>query len=165
MTPALTCATAGIVLALLLHGNAVAGESLGPSSRRTPLVISEIMYHPPARVDGLNGEFVELHNSQPWAEDLSGYRLSGAVDFEFPGNTVIPGGGFLVVASSPSDSESLFGIQDVLGPYDGQLSNDGETVRLRNPSGAVLLEIPYQDGEGWPLAADGLGHSLVLASP
>ena len=165
MIPTLTRTAVGIVLALLLPGNAVAGESLGPSSRRTPLVISEIMYHPSERVDGLNGEFVELHNSQPWAEDLSGYRLSGAVDFEFPANTVIPGGGFLVVASSPSDSESLFGIQDVLGPYAGQLSNDGETVRLRNPSGAVLLEIPYQDGDGWPLAADGLGHSLVLASP
>jgi len=123
------------------------------------------MYHPPARADGLNGEFVELHNSQPWAEDLSGYCLSGAVEFEFPSNTMIEGGGFLVVAGSPSDTESLFGIQDVLGPYDGQLSNEREIVRLCNPSGAVLLEIPYRDGEGWPLAADGLGHSLVLASP
>ncbi|MFP6865381.1 MAG: lamin tail domain-containing protein, partial [Roseibacillus sp.] len=157
MTPSLPRAVTGLVLTLLLHGITVASESLGPSSRRTPVVISEIMYHPLLRADGLDGEFVELHNSQPWTEDISGYRLSGAVDFEFPANTVIPAGGFLVVAKSPADAAALFGIQDVLGPYAGQLSNDGETVRLRNPSGAVLLEIPYQDGEGWPLAADGLG--------
>jgi hypothetical protein len=113
----------------------------------------------------LDGEFVELHNSQLWTEDISGYRLSGAMDFEFPANTVIPAGGFLVVAKSPADAAAIFGIQGALGPYDGQLSNDGETLRLRNPSGAVLLEIPYNDKAPWPLAADGLGHSLVLARP
>ncbi|MEO1834904.1 MAG: lamin tail domain-containing protein, partial [Akkermansiaceae bacterium] len=143
---------------LFSSGMGFANEKLGPSTRRTALVISEIMYHPLLRADGLAGEFVELHNSQPWAEDLSGYRLSGAVAFEFPPNTVIPGGGFLVVAKAPADAEALFGIQNVLGPYDGQLSNEGETLRLRNPSGAVLLEVPYLDKAPWPIAADGLGH-------
>jgi len=154
-----------LVFTLFSSGMGFANEKLGPSTRRTALVISEIMYHPLLRADGLAGEFVELHNSQPWAEDLSGYRLSGAVAFEFPPNTVIPGGGFLVVAKAPADAEALFGIQNVLGPYDGQLSNEGETLRLRNPSGAVLLEVPYLDKAPWPIAADGLGHSLVLARP
>lgn len=123
------------------------------------------MYHPSARVDGLDGEFVELHNSQAWAEDLSGCRLSGAVDFEFPPGTFIPKGGTIVIARSPADARTIFGIQDVLGPYGGQLSDDGETLRLRNSTGAVLLEVPYQDGDSWPRAADGFGHSLVLARP
>jgi len=39
------------------------GEPLGPSSRRTGMVISEIMYHPPPRADGRNLEFVELYNA------------------------------------------------------------------------------------------------------
>src|SRR5262249_46334269 len=39
-------------------------EPLGPSSRRTGLVISEIMYHPTNRADGKILEFVELYNSQ-----------------------------------------------------------------------------------------------------
>ncbi len=41
-------------------------ESSGPSSRRTPLAISEIMYAPSPRNDGRSLEFVALYNSQPW---------------------------------------------------------------------------------------------------
>ena len=143
----------------------VASESLGPSSRRTALVISEIMYHPEAKPDGIESEFIELHNSQPWEENISGFRLSGAVDYEFPADTLIPAGGLLVVAKAPVAVEAVFGIENVLGPYEGQLSNEGETLRLRNPGGALLLEVSYMDGSPWPLAADGLGHSLVLARP
>src|SRR5262249_30950843 len=54
---------------------------------------------------------------------------------------------------------------DVLGPLSNKLSNNGDTVRLRNPAGAILLEIPYNDKLPWPVAADGGGHSLVLARP
>jgi hypothetical protein len=43
----------------------LAAEPLGPSSRRTGLVISEIMYHPAARADGKNLEFIEIFNSEP----------------------------------------------------------------------------------------------------
>ena len=152
-----------VTIALLFGIRSATSESLGPSSRRTALVISEIMYHPVPGANGMENEFLELHNSQPWEEDVSGFRLSGAVDYEFPAGTSIPGGGFLVVAKSPAAMEAFFGIENVLGPYDGQLSNEGETLRLRNAVGAVLLEIPYLDVSPWPLAADGLGHSLVLA--
>ena len=69
--------------------NFAAAESLGPSSRRAGLVISEIMDHPPARPDGKNLEFIELYNSEPFPADTSGYRLSGDVDYTFPPNTVI----------------------------------------------------------------------------
>jgi len=36
---------------------------------------------------------------------------------------------------------------------------------LRNPAGAVLVEVPYRGGNLWPIAADGAGHSLVLNRP
>src|SRR5678816_410122 len=39
------------------------------------------------------------------------------------------------------------------------------TVRLRNRSNAILLEVNYDSEAPWPLAADGTGHSLVLARP
>src|ERR1041385_1837861 len=84
---------------LSLSAGERAPEPLGQSSRLTSLVISEIMYHPLARVDGKNLEFIELFNSLSTPEDISGYRLDGDVQFAFPAGTVIPPHGFLVVAS------------------------------------------------------------------
>src|SRR5439155_7318675 len=148
--------------------HAALAEPLGPSSRRTGLVISEIMYHPLPRPDGKNLEFIELYNSEAIPADLSGYRLSGDVDFIFPTNTVLPALSFLVVAPAPAEVQAVQGISDVLGPFGNgtnSLSNDGGTIRLRNKTGAVLLEVHYSDTPPWPAAADGAGHSLVLARP
>src|SRR6185369_5121074 len=50
-------------------------EPLGPSTRKTGLIISEIMHRPPARDDGKQLEFIEIHNSNPFFEDVSGYLL------------------------------------------------------------------------------------------
>jgi hypothetical protein len=142
-------------------------EPLGPCSRRTPFVISEVHYHPPPRADGRNAEFIEIFNSQPWPEDLSGFRLSGSVDFVFPSNTVIAARGFVVVAAAPADVQAIYGLGVVLGPWTsaGGLPNDAGTVRLHNRLGAVLLEVNYSDEPPWPTAPDGGGHSMVLARP
>ncbi len=97
-------------------------ESPGPASRRSGIAISEILYHPAQRIDGRELEFVELYNSQPWAEDISGWRLSGDIDFTFSAGTSVPAQGYLVVARVPSDVEAEFGITDVAGPLDQQPS-------------------------------------------
>src|SRR4029079_9368989 len=55
-------------------------EPLGPSSRRTSLIISEIMYHP-AEVSGLSLEYIEIFNGQDYYEDLSGYKIDGDVHY------------------------------------------------------------------------------------
>ncbi len=143
-------------------------ETLGPSSRKTGLVISEIMYHPRDMLLGVHPaelEFVELFNSTPSYEDISGYRLAGDIDYTFPPGTVLGGGQFLVVARSPEDLQTVSGIVGALGPFTNNLPNDAGRVRLRNESGAVLLEVNYSAKFPWPIAADGAGHSLVLARP
>ncbi len=140
-------------------------EPLGPSSRRTGLVLSEIMYHPAARTDGRRLEFVELFNADSVFVDLSGFRLAGDVGYTFPEGTLLPAGAFLVVAQAPSDLGAVAGGTDALGPWSGGLPREGGTVRLWNRSGAVLLEVTYGDAAPWPVAADGAGHSLVLARP
>ncbi|WP_205880830.1 lamin tail domain-containing protein [Limisphaera ngatamarikiensis] len=48
---------------------------------------------------------------------------------------------------------------------DNVLPNGGGRIRLRDELGAVLLEVNYDDEPPWPVAADGAGHSLVLARP
>lgn len=137
----------------------------GPSSRRTGLVFSEIMYHPKTRSDNRNLEFVEIQNTNPYEEDLSGYRITGQWDYTFPSNTFIPGDGFLVIAPVPTDVQTVYGITGVLGGFTNNLANDSGTLRLRKRSGGIVLEVEYSDEPPWPIAADGTGHSLVLARP
>ena len=140
-------------------------EPIGPSSRRTGLSFSEIMYHPAPRGDGRSLEFLELFNSNPFPEDIGGYRISGDVDYVFPPGTILQGGAFLVVARVPADVTAVYGINNVTGPYANNLPNDSGVVRLRNKRDAVLLEVEYGSKTPWPVAPDGSGHSLVLARP
>ncbi len=140
-------------------------EPSGPSSRRTGIALTEIMYHPAPRTDGRNLEFVELYNSNPFFEDLSGWRLVGECDFTFPANTILAGNSYLVVAAVPGDLREASGATNVLGGFTGKLANEGGIIRLRKRSGAVVLEVPYSDRHPWPVAADGAGHSLVLVRP
>ena len=146
-------------------------EPIGPSTRRTGLIISEIMYHP-RTVPGFTNnslEFIEIFNSQSYSENLTGYRISGSVDYAFPKNTVLKPGQYLVVARDPSFLQSHYGISGVLGPWDGASTNslpgNNGLVRLRNIGDAVFLEVPYRGANPWPIAADGAGHSLVLSRP
>lgn len=140
-------------------------ELPGPTSRRTGLVISEIMFHPAERSDGRDLEFVELFNSQSLFAEIGEFRLSGAVEFTIPAGTVLRPGGFLVVARAPEDVRSISGLTNVIGGYANGLDNASGVVRLLNRTGAVLLEARYESEPPWPAAADGGGHSLVLARP
>jgi hypothetical protein len=138
-------------------------ERLGPSSRRTGLVVSEIMFHPPRSAEGRILEFIELYNAQEVAEDLSGYRLSGALDYTFVPGTILGSGQFLVVARVPGDVQATFGITNVVGGYPEDLDKNSGTVRVRHRTGAVLLEARYSSSPPWPAAANGGGPSLILA--
>jgi Lamin Tail Domain/CotH kinase protein/Putative Ig domain/PA14 domain/Carbohydrate binding domain len=142
-------------------------EPLGPSSRRHGVVISEVMYHPTNRIDGRNLEFIEIYNSQPWFEEIGGWRISGAIDFTFPSNTILQSKAFLVVAANPADFRATYGFTNVFGPFANSngLQNSSGTLRLRNRSDAILFEMSYSGDPPYPAAADGAGHSLVLARP
>jgi hypothetical protein len=140
-------------------------EPMAPCSRKTGLVISEIMYHPPDAWGTDSLEFVELHNPDLFAEDLSGFRLAGDIQYTFPTGTRLVSGGYLVVANNPAAVEAFYGIRGVLGPYTNNLPNEGGVVRLINDVGGIVLEINYDDAAPWPVAADGTGHSLVLRRP
>lgn len=140
-------------------------EPLGPCSRKTGIVVSEIMYKPAARADTNNCEFVEIYNSQPYFHDISGYQITCAdMNYRFPANTIIPAGGFLVMAASSQSIQAVYGITNVMGPYTGSLKKS-ETLQLLDEQTNVLLTVPYADNYPWPVAAEGTGHSIVLANP
>src|SRR5256885_15399675 len=100
--------------------------------------------------------YTTLFRSQGFWEKIGGYRLSGDIDYTFPADTVIPSGGFIVVAKDPALIQSTYGLSgNVLGPFDGSLPNDKGTVRLRNRQDAILLEVKYATKYPWPIAPDG----------
>ncbi len=119
-----------------------------------PVVISEIMYHPPDYQGGLDNqddEYIKLHNISDGPVLLydlnhpaNTWRLKDAVDFQFPVNTVLPAGeDLLVVSFDPVIRPDLlaafwaaYGFDDsvpVFGPYDGKLDNSADSVELAKP--------------------------------
>jgi len=142
--------------------SALTRRQRGPCSRRTGMVISEIMYHPLDRTDGRAGEFVELYNSEPVSTDIGGWSLAGDISYEFPAGTVVEPQSYLIVARNP---DAYMNLMNVVGPYAGNLGNGIGVVQLKNKWGALLLDVQYSSAYPWPASADGAGHSLVLAKP
>ncbi|MGV3772445.1 MAG: lamin tail domain-containing protein [Verrucomicrobiales bacterium] len=140
-------------------------EPLGPSSRRTGLVLSEIMYHPKERADGKNLEFVEIYNSNETLETISGFRLQGVVNYTFPAGTFIPGKSFILVSPNPTDMQTVYGLSRVYGGFPENMPDSGGVLELYNDQGALLLQVEFSDDSSWPVSADGTGHSLTLARP
>jgi hypothetical protein len=130
------------------------------------LRITELMYNPgPGVVFGGyeedDFEFVELMNRGPAPLDIGGVALISGIQFSFPSGTMIDPGEYIVVAKNPTAFQALHSGIRVFGPYDGRLANSGESVSLEDFQTGVIEQFSYSDGRGWPLAADGSGHSLV----
>lgn len=122
-----------------------------------PVVINEIMYHPPdltPGVDNIDHEFIELHNFSdapvdlytffPDPGEIHAWRISDGVNYTFPIGTTVPPRGFLLVVSFDpiaepaklADFRMNYGLDEsvaIVGPYTGQLSNGGETVSIAKP--------------------------------
>jgi hypothetical protein len=90
-------------------------------------------------------EYLVIQNPNSDAIDLSGWTLSGGIDFTFDPGTVIVSGGVLYVspnlasfrarATGPTGGQELF----VVGPYEAHVGN-GELVTLSNAAGRVVHE-------------------------
>ncbi len=129
------------------------------------LVISEVMYHPVE--DAVTGdetlEFIELYNDRAVSEELGGWAFTNGIEYIFEPNTLLGPKQYLVIARDPDALMAAYDINDVLGPFTGRLKNEGERVELSNANGEIVLSIRYNDASPWPAAADGTGHSLILA--
>jgi hypothetical protein len=121
-----------------------------------PLIISEIMYHPPdvlvggEFIDDPLHEFIELHNITGTNVTLfdplfptNRWRLTDAVTFTFNTNTIPSGGYLLVVSFDPATNAAMltsfrnwYGIDPgvpIVGPWSGELNNADDSVKLRLP--------------------------------
>jgi len=145
---------------------------LRPSRAARPLLrapassIAEVHYHPPPPRPSRNLEFIELFNPQPWPEDLSGFRLSGSVEFTFPSNTTIDARGYLVVAAVRRISKPCTATRAPSGPGRRRTASPMTPA----PSASAIEAMPCCSR--WTTLTcrhgrrgDGAGHSLVLARP
>jgi len=167
-----------------------------------PIVISEIMYNPEWPLGGSytndQYEYIELRNitAEPITlydfETGESWKFTDGIEFVFPAETpvTIPAGGYLLVVNKPAAFSlrytgvlplgTPYGAAElILGPYDGKLSNAGESLELSMPGDVDKAgkrqyirvdRVNYSDGSHpedcpggidlWPAEADGLGKSL-----
>ena len=139
-------------------GLANAGPGVGP------VVISEIMFHPPevpangAVWDNAEDEFIELHNRTDAPVPLydanhpaNTWTLKDAVTFSFPTNVTLAARGYLLVVSFDPAADaaqlaafrSRYGLDGgvpIYGPYAQRaLDNSGASVELAKPGVPDLL--------------------------
>jgi hypothetical protein len=119
-----------------------------------PVVISEIMFHPPEvnfTGDNTGDEFIELRNLATNAVALfdpshptNTWQITGAITYGFPNNVSIASGErILVVGFDPvaqPQSAAAFRARNgvpnsvpLYGPWTGHLPNDGGNIELRFP--------------------------------
>jgi hypothetical protein len=119
-----------------------------------PLVINEIMFHPPDLVSGddnTKDEYVEilnLTNSTTLLYDpefpTNRWRVAGGVEFTFPSTNSLAGGAILLLVNFNPDANPTqlaafrakyhvpLGVS-IYGPYSGKLDNRAGTVSLFKP--------------------------------
>ena len=139
-----------------------AGEPDNAIILRDNLGVSEVMYNPP---EGSDYEFIELYNTGTNPLDITDVVLAGGIDFAFSGSSVtsLAANAYVVVVrdlaafSSRHDTNGM----TIAGEYTGKLNNGGEEIEVQAAGGTEVLAFEYNDARGWPLAADGAGHSLV----
>jgi hypothetical protein len=142
-----------------------------------PVVIAEIMYHPPT-----NGhEYLKLVNTSgatvPLYDPLNPsnvWKVSG-IDFAFPPGIQLTAGASLLLVRdtiSPAQFRAVYGVPASIEifSYPGALDNDGETIVLKKPGrpeaptgfvpSIVVEQVKYNDRAPWPVAADGGGKAL-----
>ena len=144
---------------------------------RSEVVLNELMYHP--ITESKDEEYVELRNVSGEAVDLTGWSLSGDVEYAFTER--IASGDFLVVPKKKKTFKALY--PDATGKladgsYSGSLPNSRGCVRLARrlsvwsaaAGGEVETDVPveeveYRDGGAWGRWSDGGGSSLERVDP
>ncbi len=113
------------------------------------LTIEDVDFNPASA--NQDDEYFVIRNTSGSSVDLSGWHITGALNYTFPAGTVVPAYttgieniGRLHVAKSPA----AFRVRTigatggqyryVVGPYDGSMSARGEIIELRRPDLSLL---------------------------
>jgi hypothetical protein len=135
-------------------------QALGPAS---DVSITELLYNPLGTWD--DGEFIEVYNRGALPVWIGGWSFAG-VDWTFGEWQRIEPGQALIVAAKPELYASLGAA--ALGPFlNGTgLDNAGETVVLKDATGAEVDAVAFKPGtSGWPVVDGAVGQSIEVSDP
>lgn len=149
-----------------------------PASKHN-LIISEVHYAPlpptpeeitAGAVQASDFEFIELLNIGTQPVDLTGVKLTGAVqDFDFtlgnPTALILPPSERAILCGSLVAFRARYGEDSsrrLIGEFIGNLNNSGETITLLDKNGAVIWSFTYNNQPPWPVVTE--GRSIVLTT-
>ena len=177
-------AAAGYDVDFVSMASASSGGANG-SPKVGPVVITEIMYHPPD--PNSYAEYVEIKNISGTTVSLEDWRLtdeSGGIEYYIPSGTSLTNGSYLLLVKNEVAFNEVFtpaGGVTILEWVEGRLNNAGEKIQISKPgtpepSGFVpyirVDRVNYSDGshgenfrelnynDPWPMAPDGTGQAL-----
>ena len=126
------------------------------TSPQAQVLINEI-HHRPAN-ESVAEEFVELWNFGGEPVDLDGWQLNAGVRFAFSKITLPPDSGLVVAANAARFAELHPDVKNVTGDWQGQLANNGETIRLVDATGATADKVRYATEGDWARRVRGPLH-------
>ena len=120
------------------------------------VVISEIMYQSLTDVDlgmpeDYGEEFIEFYNRGDATANLTGWKITNGVNFEFP-IVALDAGEYLVVTANPNVFMTNYPtVTNYISDYGwtGHLSNSGEKVELEDNFGIIADQVEYSDEGDW----------------
>jgi hypothetical protein len=118
-----------------------------------PILITEVLPNPASPQTDSANEFIELYNPNDTAVTLSNYRLQTGTDYRYTytlGDTPLAPHAYLAIPSAVSKLS---------------LANSGSGVRLINPNGLTVAEVPNygdaKEGQSWMQDETGWHWSLT----
>jgi len=153
------------------YPNVATPDGSNTFSFRDEVVISEIMYNPPAlpappgssvAVVNSDNQWIEIANRSAAPVALDGWEFSDGISFTFPSGTTLAVGEHACLARDAAAFAAAFPSARLLGEFGGSLSRKGERLLLRDGNKNPADEVRYFDSGRWPQAPDGGGSSLEL---
>ncbi len=135
---------------------------LAPATVRPGIVINEVFYSAPDDLEDL--QWIEVYNDGDAGVDLSGWKLDAGAVFAFPIATKIGAHEYVVVALDPGKFTESYG-SSAMGPLKRPLKRGGEKITLTDAAGRSVDVARYENGDPWPVSADGYTASLERICP
>ncbi len=130
------------------------------------VVFSEINYNSGA--DFNSDDWVELRNISNTDVDISGWKFMDdsiglTHEYLIADGTILESASNHVLTQNASMFTAVYpDITNFEGPFNFNLDEGGEWIRMYDAAGILVLSVNYKDTYPWPLAADGGNYTLEL---